>query len=150
MEHSAVVLDISSDDDATSSRAKDSQERGKENVPPPDWTGSTRSSRSAPRTAHKGIKCPKKAAQYLAMQGPDSMLEDRSALREMDVAAFVVEEEEEQVVETPEAKPDVIASPTDGMSAPTTPIETSTEAQTTPETFTIREDTPEAEQSISG
>jgi hypothetical protein len=38
MEHSASVLDISSDDDlSTKNRNED---RGKENVPPPDWLAS--------------------------------------------------------------------------------------------------------------
>jgi hypothetical protein len=151
MEHSAVVLDISSDDDATSSRAKDAQERGKENVPPPEWTGPTRSARSVPRVAHKGIKCPKKAAKYAAMDGPDAMLEDRSALRDLDVTAFWVEDEEEKIVEASaevaaQAVPEVAIAPSsEEVAAPVTPVEASTETQEPKEPFVIREDTPEAE-----
>jgi hypothetical protein len=148
MEHSASVLDISSDDDSVSARAKDAQERGKENVPPPEWTGPTRSARSAPRTAHKGIKCPKKAAKYAAMQGgPDAMVEDRSALREMDVTAFWVDEEEEKVVEQPaQEQPEaLVTSPTDDTTTPVTPVEQTSLVAEPVEAIVIREDTPEAE-----
>ena len=37
MEHSASVLDISSDDDVTTKQRNEEQERGKENIPPPDF-----------------------------------------------------------------------------------------------------------------
>jgi hypothetical protein len=37
MEHSASVLDISSDDDSATKQHNDEQERGKENIPPPDF-----------------------------------------------------------------------------------------------------------------
>jgi len=37
MEHSASVLDISSDDDAESKKRNEELSRGKENVPPPEW-----------------------------------------------------------------------------------------------------------------
>lgn len=89
MEHSASVLDISSDDDAETSRRKDAAERGKENIPPPEWTGavSRTTARTATRSqAHKGIVCAKKAEKFAT--GPDSMLEDRSVLREIDASAF--------------------------------------------------------------
>jgi hypothetical protein len=41
MEHSASVLDISSDDDLSTKKAN--EDRGKENVPPPDWLASQQS-----------------------------------------------------------------------------------------------------------
>ena len=41
MEHSASVLDISSDDDLSTKNAN--EDRGKENVPPPDWLASQHS-----------------------------------------------------------------------------------------------------------
>ncbi|KAH4410084.1 hypothetical protein HBH92_127480 [Parastagonospora nodorum] len=37
MEHSASVLDISSDDDVATKQRNEEQERGKENIPPPDF-----------------------------------------------------------------------------------------------------------------
>jgi hypothetical protein len=37
MEHSASVLDISSDDDVATKQRNESEERGKENIPPPDF-----------------------------------------------------------------------------------------------------------------
>jgi hypothetical protein len=90
--HGASVLDISSDDDGASARAKDAAERGKENIPPPDAVPSAASVRpagaaSARRAAHRGISCPDKAAEFEAA-AVDAMAEDRVALREMDVRAF--------------------------------------------------------------
>jgi hypothetical protein len=97
LQHGASVLDISSDDDGASTRAKDAAERGKENIPPPDSASSSAATAtaatitrpaaaSARRGAHRGISCPVKALKYEA--APDAMLEDRVALREMDVRAF--------------------------------------------------------------
>lgn len=40
MEHSASVLDISSDDDVATKQKNEEQERGKENIPPPDFLAS--------------------------------------------------------------------------------------------------------------
>ncbi|KAI8933159.1 hypothetical protein NX059_009800 [Plenodomus lindquistii] len=37
MEHSASVLDISSDDDVETKKLNEDLERGKENIPPPEW-----------------------------------------------------------------------------------------------------------------
>jgi hypothetical protein len=98
MEHSASVLDISSDDDSITARAKDALERGKENIPPPEYTGPTRRSRDAAGpAAHKGIKCAKKAAKYAAAMavGVDDILEDRKALQEMDATVFWDDDSEE-------------------------------------------------------
>ena len=105
--HGASVLDISSDDDGVSARAKDAAERGKENIPPPDLASAAPSARasagvaSGRRNAHRGISCPAKAAKYEAA-AVDEMIEDRVALREMDVRDFwPADAEEEQLPEEP-------------------------------------------------
>jgi hypothetical protein len=107
--HSACVLDISSDDDSNTAAAKIALERGKENIPPPEWTGLTRTARQAPAAPHKGIHCPKKAIKYTTMGGPDAMLEDRVALREMDTAAFFPDGLDEKSVEVIEEKTSPLA-----------------------------------------
>jgi hypothetical protein len=84
--HNASVLDISSDDDAVSARAKDALERGKENVPPPEYV-STRSARAAARAAAAAVE-----------KDVSAMEEDRKALREMDARDFWVDGKEEVVV----------------------------------------------------
>lgn len=85
MEHSAAVLDISSDDDAAERRRKrDVEERGKENVPPADWTGPVRGVRAGAvgvREVHRGI-CDR-AKRAAVVDGGDAMVEDRVALKEM-------------------------------------------------------------------
>merc|ERR1711981_759175 len=91
MEHSASILDISSDDDTETKQRKLESEVGKENVPPPDWTGPAPASAAARRNAasatvavHKGIHSKVKAAQKEenARQG-DLMQDDRVALADM-------------------------------------------------------------------
>jgi hypothetical protein len=78
--HDAASLDISSDDDAMSARAKDKAQRGKENVPPPEYVGAMSRARNAvPRVE-------------------TAMEEDRAALRDLDVKAFWPEGKEEVVV----------------------------------------------------
>jgi hypothetical protein len=99
LQHSASVLDISSDDDCSTAAAKMAMERGKENIPPPEYTGMTRQARQIPAIPHKGISCSKKAMKYATMGGPDAMLEDRMALREMDTTAFFPDGLDEKSVE---------------------------------------------------
>ncbi|KAF2202611.1 hypothetical protein GQ43DRAFT_462229 [Delitschia confertaspora ATCC 74209] len=48
MEHSACVLDISSDDDSETRQKNEESERGKENIPPPGHFAPTRTSPQAP------------------------------------------------------------------------------------------------------
>jgi hypothetical protein len=80
--HNASVLDISSDDDAETMRAKDAAVRGKENVPPPEYVGMRGRARDA-----------------AAAVAVDAMVEDRRPLGEMDVKKFWKDDgEEEQVV----------------------------------------------------
>jgi hypothetical protein len=112
MEHSASTLDISSDDDCETRRKKDELERGKENIPPPDWVAHTRSSRSAHAAAstplHKGIS--KKAKSVDAMQ------EDRAALGALATEDFYPEGLDEHSVEIvdqqPQQKPSILSKDT--------------------------------------
>ncbi|TID22954.1 hypothetical protein E2P81_ATG02079 [Venturia nashicola] len=88
MEHSTLTLDISSDDDCDARKARDIDDRGKENVPPPDWTGPTlRRAYSAPAGSHKGIHSEKKAMQ-LVEKLRDVMQEDRAALGSLNAEDF--------------------------------------------------------------
>jgi hypothetical protein len=100
MEHSAATLDISSDDDDTERRRKrDLEERGKENVPPPDWTGPVRGVRASAEV-HRGI-CDgvKREARRAAVEGGLVMVEDRVALKEMLARDFYPEGLDEGSVE---------------------------------------------------
>ncbi|KAL6704392.1 hypothetical protein ACN47E_008244 [Coniothyrium glycines] len=90
MEHSAAVLDISSDDDAATKQRNEELERGKENIPPPDFL------LSQPRTAaaDAGIE-----ASELQIEEPvkrprlrtfvqDAMDEDRKPLGDLPPCDF--------------------------------------------------------------
>lgn len=108
MHHSASVLDISSDDDCEARRKKDDLERGKENIPPPDWVGHSRSARpTTTAPLHKGISRKEKslaAAQVLV----DAMQEDRAALGSLATEDFYPEgldEHSVEVVDSPAAQP---------------------------------------------
>jgi hypothetical protein len=85
--HNASTLDISSDDDAASVRAKDAAERGKENVPPPEYIGAATRARNSASTSPRLGACEK-----------EIMDEDRKALREMDAKEFWPEGKEELVI----------------------------------------------------
>lgn len=88
MEHSTLTLDISSDDDCDARKKRDIDDRGKENVPPPDWTGPTlRRAYSAPAGSHKGIHSAKKAME-LVEKLRDAMQEDRAALGSLNAEDF--------------------------------------------------------------
>jgi hypothetical protein len=90
MEHSACVLDISSDDDSTSKLAAQMRQKGKENVPPPDFVASlAASSASVPQDPVENVVGAKFRREKLA-PGPDSMVEDvvRSPLGEIDAKEF--------------------------------------------------------------
>lgn len=103
MEHSASILDISSDDDCTERRRKLEAEKGKENVPPADYTGPTRAARSAEPVVHKGIgDAGKKVAKLAAAS--ERMEEDRAALADLEAADFYPEGLDELSVELVEEK----------------------------------------------
>jgi hypothetical protein len=86
--HNASVLDISSDDDAETIRAKDAAVRGKENVPPPEYVSTRGRARDAVT--------------------PDAMVEDRRPLGEMDVKSFWKDGEEEIVLIEEKEDKDVV------------------------------------------
>jgi hypothetical protein len=91
MEHSTLTLDISSDDDCDARRRKEIDDRGKENVPPPDWQGPTlRRAYSAPAGSHKGIHSAKKALEIVE-KAKDAMQEDRAALGALNAEDFYPE-----------------------------------------------------------
>ena len=101
MEHSASILDISSDDDGETKQRKLESEVGKENVPPPDWTGPAPAARrNAAPVVHKGIHSKAKVAQKEenARQG-DLMQDDRVALADMPREDFFPEGLDEKSVE---------------------------------------------------
>jgi len=100
MEHSAATLDISSDDDDTERRRKrDLEERGKENVPPADWTGPVRGVRASAEV-HRGIcDAVKREARAAVVEGGLVMVEDRVALKEMLARDFYPEGLDEGSVE---------------------------------------------------
>jgi hypothetical protein len=131
MEHSASILDISSDDDCETRRKKDELERGKENIPPPDWVAHTRSARpthaSAPAPAHKGISRKEKiiASTNTSL---DAMQEDRAALGALATEDFYPEGLDEYSVEIvdpqPQQKPSALSKDTtfDFVAVPESPI----------------------------
>ncbi|KAL0258588.1 hypothetical protein SLS55_006085 [Diplodia seriata] len=84
MEHSATTLDISSDDDSDTRAENESRERGKENIPPPDYYLAA-SSRSA-GASDAGAE-PRKMKQRRKFE-KDAMEEDRSPLSALPASDF--------------------------------------------------------------
>ncbi|OCK86719.1 uncharacterized protein K441DRAFT_683126 [Cenococcum geophilum 1.58] len=96
MEHSACTLDISSDDDCEKKRRNEEMERGKENIPPPDFfiapaTASANvdapeadSSAPMPEATPQSVKLPK-LRRLLAQ---DAMDQDRSPLSDLPAADY--------------------------------------------------------------
>lgn len=111
MEHSAATLDISSDDDGAERRRKRDLEKGKENVPPADWTGPVRSVRGSAEV-HRGI-CDgvKRDARAAVVEDELAMVEDRVALKEMLARDFYPEGLDEGSVEL--VREDVKQKPSD-------------------------------------
>lgn len=90
MEHSASVLDISSDDDFETKRRNEEMERGKENIPPPDFCPtqpraqlSADSMDTAEETPTEHVKLPR-----LRKIAQDAMDEDRLPLGDLPAADF--------------------------------------------------------------
>lgn len=90
MEHSASVLDISSDDDAATKARNEDLERGKENIPPPDFTLSQAHSHGASPVPQEssgveaaGVKMPR-----LREVKQDAMDEDRKPLGDLPASEF--------------------------------------------------------------
>lgn len=87
MEHSAAVLDISSDDDVETKKRNEELERGKENIPPPDFAlaqpHSPSTSTEEQATPEAGVKMPR-----LREVKQDAMDEDRKPLGDLPAAEF--------------------------------------------------------------
>lgn len=87
MEHSAAVLDISSDDDVETKKRNEELERGKENIPPPDFAlaqpHSSSASTEEQATPDAGVKMPR-----LREVKQDAMDEDRKPLGDLPAAEF--------------------------------------------------------------
>jgi hypothetical protein len=102
LQHSASVLDISSDDDVFAAKAKAALKKGKENVPPvvddvvvgqeEVHTGRNTGARSG---MHRGIHSARRAEHLVKMREEGAMVEDRMALGDLDVRAFWAEGIEE-------------------------------------------------------
>jgi hypothetical protein len=91
MEHSASVLDISSDDDLNSKRRTEELERGKENIPPPDFRPAQSSART--QTGGDSIEAAEPASEHVKLPrlrtiAQDAMDEDRSPLKDLPAAEF--------------------------------------------------------------
>ncbi|KAK7706952.1 hypothetical protein SLS57_009466 [Botryosphaeria dothidea] len=84
MEHSATILDISSDDDSDTRAENESREKGKENIPPPDYHLAS-ASRSA--GASDAALEPSKMKHRRNLE-KDAMEEDRSPLSDLPAADF--------------------------------------------------------------
>lgn len=90
MEHSASVLDISSDDDAVTRRRDEEREKGKENIPPPEHlvglpagNGSTAATSLQQDAQLLAKATATTSARAKRAAHPDAMLEDRQALGEL-------------------------------------------------------------------
>ncbi|KAF2140353.1 uncharacterized protein K452DRAFT_231087 [Aplosporella prunicola CBS 121167] len=88
MEHSAGVLDISSDDDSDAKAQNEAREKGKENIPPPDHyqasvsAQSTSGRRGTAASAEAQLE-PLKLSKLSRKQNRDDMEEDRSPLSDL-------------------------------------------------------------------
>lgn len=88
MEHSASVLDISSDDDVATKQRNEEQERGKENIPPPDFLLAQQQPRIHEEDAEvtEPVKRPR-----LRKFVQDAMDEDRRPLGDLVASDFYAE-----------------------------------------------------------
>ncbi|KAF2021406.1 hypothetical protein BU24DRAFT_487835 [Aaosphaeria arxii CBS 175.79] len=102
MEHSAAVLDISSDDDAETKKKNDELERGKENIPPPDFVAQQAAAADptpAPSAPAEETDVKEQTASIehtvklprLRNIAQDAMDEDRSPLKDLPPAEFYAE-----------------------------------------------------------
>lgn len=92
MEHSASVLDISSDDDATTKQHNEEQERGKENIPPPDFLLSQPRVHALTEESVDGAKIDEPVKRpRLRKFVQDAMEEDRRPLGDLVASDFYAE-----------------------------------------------------------
>ena len=87
MEHSAAVLDISSDDDVETKQRNEELERGKENVPPPDYALAQPRS---PTTSTEELAVPEPHVKMPRLREvkQDAMDEDRKPLGDLPAEEF--------------------------------------------------------------
>ncbi|KIW07195.1 uncharacterized protein PV09_02061 [Verruconis gallopava] len=156
MEHSASILDISSDDDTETKQRKLESEVGKENVPPPDWTVPASASvrRAAGSVVHKGIHSKLKAAQKEEKaRAGDLMQDDRVALADMPREDFFpdgLDEKSVEIIPSDEHKLSGLSKETtfDFVApSPEKNDEGSTVAETREEETLVRPDSPEEQPS---
>ncbi|KAF2754928.1 hypothetical protein EJ05DRAFT_138260 [Pseudovirgaria hyperparasitica] len=94
MEHSACVLDISSDDDCETRLQKEAKDRGKENIPPPDFIASVTAASSTRTSSEFNPNTPAQdpfTAKVPAKErfaSVDAMNEDRRALGDLPAADY--------------------------------------------------------------
>lgn len=95
MEHSAAVLDISSDDDAETKRLNDELERGKENIPPPDFLASQAQLAARAQSSIDALELAQGAPVEHSVKLPrlrkiaqDAMEEDREPLKDLPASEF--------------------------------------------------------------
>lgn len=90
MEHSACTLDISSDDDSETKLINEAKERGKENIPPPDYLSNSATQLSTSETPVDGTGLTKDVplatshnSKLRRKFGIDEMHQDRSPLSDL-------------------------------------------------------------------
>jgi hypothetical protein len=92
MEHSAAILDISTDDDCDTKKRNEELERGKENIPPPDFMPMQQSARArVPADAMETNELATKehvTLPRLRKISQDAMDEDRSPLKDLPASEF--------------------------------------------------------------
>ncbi|CAO2647241.1 Nn.00g081630.m01.CDS01 [Neocucurbitaria sp. VM-36] len=87
MEHSASVLDISSDDDVETKKRNEDLERGKENIPPPDFLLAQPRLQTSSTSVELQIEEPVKRPRLRAFV-QDAMDEDRKPLGDLPPSEF--------------------------------------------------------------
>lgn len=91
MEHSASVLDISSDDDAATRRQNELREKGKENIPPPEHFANLPANAVVEASGASAAVPSKSARRSRKNISPDAMLEDRKPLEDLPASDFYPE-----------------------------------------------------------
>ncbi|KAF2705876.1 hypothetical protein K504DRAFT_386739 [Pleomassaria siparia CBS 279.74] len=90
MEHSASVLDISSEDDFETKKRNEDMELGKENIPPPDFCPLQPRTQVSPDSMDTGVETATEHVKLPRLRkiAQDAMDEDRSPLGDLPAADF--------------------------------------------------------------
>jgi hypothetical protein len=101
MEHSACTLDISSDDDSETKLRNEAKERGKENIPPPDYVPNSAMTNSARTASASGADKEDNSAAATTVSSKlrrkmdiDAMAEDRSPLSDLPPVDYYTPEDD--------------------------------------------------------